>query len=55
MVESAVKNPESNIWLAVDTCSQNYKHDMKWNEAEVVCSEEQWRKQKVKKFDEQGA
>ena len=42
----AVKNADSNNGLAVHVAET--EHEIRWNEAEVVCREEQWTKRKIK-------
>ena len=44
--KQAVKNADSNNRLAVHVTRT--KHQIKWDEAEVICREEHWMKQKVK-------
>ena len=42
----AVKNVDSNNGMAVHVAKT--KHQIRWDEAEVICREEQWTKRKVK-------
>ena len=42
----AVRNADSNNGLAVHVAES--EHEIRWNEAEVVCREEQWIKRKIK-------
>ena len=40
-----VRNADSNNGLAVHVAET--EHEISWNEAEVVCREEQWTKRKI--------
>ena len=42
----AVKNADSSNGLAVHVTKT--QHRIEWNEAEVICREEQWMKRKIK-------
>ena len=42
----AVKNADSNNGLAVHVTRT--KHQIEWDEAEVICREEHWMKRKIK-------
>ena len=44
----AVKNVDSDNGIEVPTCMAMTEHQIRWDEAEVICQEEQWTKQKIK-------